>query len=537
MLRYRYLPLYYLKVCLPITILFFLLLITGCTNVTVELQQAEQLMDIHPDSSLKILQKINPTSLKPGSDKALYALLLSQAQDKNDIVIESDSLISIATKYYNENDPDHAGYAWFYTSRIANNQGDASARADAILKAKDFINNSQNHYLKGLVYAETADMYSVERNYDSSFIYHKLSYKEFCKIKDTQNCSLSLIYMAFCYMKNYRTDSALTCLYEAEKLSKQIKDTVLLSTIYRTLGSIYLKNKAYDKSIEAFELVPLTKQPLLNSNKWFLLANACKEAGKFELAQKYLAMMTEMGEMTAQYYWLQQFLCKQSGDYITALNFAEKARWASDSLQSRKLDISFAGLEKKYKYQGLQLANQKLLVTQKQNRIWLLTLIIILSSGLIIVLSWNNNVKNKQLKLNKTIIEKEKENNQLLEKQLQFHNILLLNVENYRRQSIQRPENVKNTLKITENRTFHEELIACMDLQFNNISQRLIYSFPDLTNRDILICCLLLANFETGMIATILDVKNDSVRIHRTRLRKKLHLQNHENIIEFLSRF
>jgi DNA-binding CsgD family transcriptional regulator len=141
------------------------------------------------------------------------------------------------------------------------------------------------------------------------------------------------------------------------------------------------------------------------------------------------------------------------------------------------------------------------------------------------------------LKLNKTIIEREKENNQLLEKQLKFQNILLLNVENFRRQSIQRHENVKNTLKITENRTFHEELIACMDLQFNNISQRLLNSFPELTNRDILICCLLLANFETGMIATILDVKNDSVRIHRTRLRKKLNLQNHENIIEFLSRF
>jgi len=106
-----------------------------------------------------------------------------------------------------------------------------------------------------------------------------------------------------------------------------------------------------------------------------------------------------------------------------------------------------------------------------------------------------------------------------------------------RQQSIQRPENLNNTLKVAEHLTFHEELIASMDLQYNNISQRLLKKYPELTNRDILICCLLLANFETGMIATILDVKIDSVRIHRTRLRKKLNLQNHENIIEFLSRF
>ncbi len=525
------------RVCRLILILTCLVYFLGCNVPVKELKQAEQLMDVHPDSSLKILQKVNPGRLKLKSDKALYALLLSQAQDKNDIVIESDSLISIATNYYKKSDPDHAGYAWFYKSRIENNRGDAAARADAILKAKEIITNSENHYLKGLVFGETADMYKDETNYDSSFIYNKLSLEEFRIINDTRNSALCLIDVAFYYMKKLQSDNAILYLSDAEVLSIQIKDILLLSSIYRTLGSIYLKNKAYDKSIEVFEKVPLTNQPLIDSNKWFLLANVYKDAGKYEQAEKYLDMMTEKGEMAAQYYRLKQFLAKQAGDLQSALNYAELARIAADSLQRRKLEISFAGLEKKYNYQTLQLSNQKLIVKQKQHRIWLLSLILVLLSGLILVLFWNNKVKNKQLKLNKTIIEREKENNQLLEKQLKFQNILLLNVENYRRQSIQRPENVKNTLKITENRTFHEELIASMDLQFNNISQRLLNSFPELTNRDILICCLLLANFETGMIATILDVKNDSVRIHRTRLRKKLNLQNHENIIEFLSRF
>ena len=391
------------KICRLILILTCLLYFLGCNVPIKELKQAEQLMDVHPDSSLKILQKVNPGRLKLKSDKALYALLLSQAQDKNYFVIESDSLISTATNYFKKSDPDHAGYAWFYKSRIENNRGDAAARADAILKAKEIITNSENHYLKGLVFGETADMYSVERNFDSSLLYNKLSYQEFEKINYTKNSALSLIYMAVCYMKNYECDSAVNCLYRAENLSKQINDTVILSTVYRTLGSIYLKNKAYDKSIEVFEKVPLTNQPIVDSNKWFLLANTCKEAGKYEQAEKYLDMMTVKGEMAAQYYRLKQFLAIQAGDLQSALNYAELARIATDSLQRRKLEISFAGLEKKYNYQTLQLTNQKLVIVQKQHKIVLLTLILMLLTGIILVHIWNNKVKSNKLILNETI--------------------------------------------------------------------------------------------------------------------------------------
>ena len=85
--------------------------------------------------------------------------------------------------------------------------------------------------------------------------------------------------------------------------------------------------------------------------------------------------------------------------------------------------------------------------------------------------------------------------------------------------------------------TFHEEIIATMDIQYNNISNRLIQHYPNLSERDILVCCLLLANFDTGMISSILDIKCDSMRIHRIRLRKKLKLQNSENLTNFLRKF
>jgi DNA-binding CsgD family transcriptional regulator len=76
-----------------------------------------------------------------------------------------------------------------------------------------------------------------------------------------------------------------------------------------------------------------------------------------------------------------------------------------------------------------------------------------------------------------------------------------------------------------------------MDLQYKDISVRLREQYPNLTEREILICCLLLANFDTGMIASILDIKNESMNTNRTRLRKKLGLQNNHNLEEFLRVF
>jgi len=137
--------------------------------------------------------------------------------------------------------------------------------------------------------------------------------------------------------------------------------------------------------------------------------------------------------------------------------------------------------------------------------------------------------------------EKEKENNQLLQQQMKMQHLLLKNVEQYRSRAIKRSSasEVEKTVGAKNSKidTFYEELMSHIDLTHRNISSRLEAAYPNLTKRDILICCLLLANFDTGMIATILDVQSESINIHRGRLRKKLNLQNQDNLLQFLRSF
>ena len=204
-------------------------------------------------------------------------------------------------------------------------------------------------------------------------------------------------------------------------------------------------------------------------------------------------------------------------------------------------------MEKKYKYQSLQVSNQRLIIKNKQNNILLLIALFTLSLGVIVFLFWRYKMKNQQfesqrqlLEHEKNLAEKDKENIKLLERQLKMQNILLSNVDQYRKQSVKRPDTFsesKGSISPILNRTFHEELIASMDIEYNDISKRLKDSFPELTEHDILVCCLLIANFDNGMIATILDVRIESINKHRYRLRTKLKLQNSDNLIDYLCFF
>ena len=230
--------------------------------------------------------------------------------------------------------------------------------------------------------------------------------------------------------------------------------------------------------------------------------------------------------------------------YLLSCLYTSDRRGITYSLHKQKSNISYTGLDEKDRYQNLKTANQQLTIKSKLNSIVLLYTIVTLSICIITFSFWINRMKTIQLSTLKHLVMKEKnllENeirtNKLLELQIKMQNIILLNIEQHRHNAFKRPENNNNSLSPIQNYTFHEELIACMDLEYNDISQRLVNTHPNLTERDILISCLLLANFDTGMIASVLDVKIESITKHRYRLRTRLELNNLENLVEYLRNF
>ena len=507
-------------------------------------------MTTSPDSALHLLQQLKIGLFSSRADKAYYALLYSEALDKNDKKIESDSMISIATDYYGASDPELAGYAWFYSSRCAANRGDAKAQADALMKAQEFIASTTYFKLKGLLYSDKAGFYKSQQSYDSASRYNKLAATNFLNSSDTVNYILSLLNTGDNYLYLSRFDSAIYYFKKAEITVRSINNPLLTSTVNRSLGTTYSQLNEYQKAISYLKNSPETNINYYDSNKNLLIADVFIRNNKTDSAAFYLKKVYE-GKDNNSYYsklWLKIYELK--GDKDKALYYSKRITTINDSLYKRKLDVSFAGLETKYNFQKIKIANQQLTISKKQTSILLLMTLVFLSFGIVIFLVWRNRIKNSQLATKEKLIEHEKKQvehekklleneiatNHLLEQQIKMQNIILRNVDQYRKNALKKPENTFSISPI-QNENFYEELIACMDLEYNNISKRLVAAYPELTRNDQLICCLLLANFDTGMMASVLHVKLESMNKQRYRLRTKLGLENSDNLLEHLKHF
>ena len=202
----------------------------------------------------------------------------------------------------------------------------------------------------------------------------------------------------------------------------------------------------------------------------------------------------------------------------------------------------------------MQITNQDLTIKNKQRGLFLLIALLTLSVFVVVFLFWRLRARNKELVYQKDIAnkkqellakeqektEKERENNALLEKQLKFQAILLLNIEQHRDNSAKQTgywNKKKHANKPAQNVGFNKELKACVDMEYNNISLRLKEKYPELSDNDIITCCMMLTGFDTGMIATVFDVNIESIFIRRSRIRKKINLDESEKLEQFLRVF
>lgn len=143
------------------------------------LQELETCMNDAPDSVLRVLTAVDMP--RWGESRALYALLTVQAQDKKGLKVADDSLIRVATRYY-----DHRGLplrrlqAFYYHGRVHANAGLHHEAMTAYTRAKDFVPEVDTPYPVGLLYAQMSVLYGNDYDYQRAleFMQEALCYFE-----------------------------------------------------------------------------------------------------------------------------------------------------------------------------------------------------------------------------------------------------------------------------------------------------------------------------------------------------------------------
>jgi tetratricopeptide (TPR) repeat protein len=543
------------------TLLFisFLLFLTACHHTTPEqkalLVRADSLMEHHSDSALCLLKRIHNYKDLACADRAFYALLMSQALDKNDIKIESDSLIRIATDYYGTGEPMRAGYAWFYLSRCENYRGDFEGRATDLLNAETFATQSNNDYLKGLIYGEKTNLYHEQNQPDSALRVSLLALSAFERSGNKYNIVISLLETGKEYFRKEEYKRALACFQKASKASTQPLDTLLLSTSLRmeAISHYYLGN--IDTALNLLYRSIAISTDSYSAGKYMNMGMIYKHKDQYDSAVYYLHKSLQSGgilnnrrdcyEMLAQ---LEATHGNFSGAYQYSIRYAE----IIDSIRSTTLSTSFAGMEKKYNY-GIYVAeNKSLIIANQRIKIVVLLLLLGLSFLVVILLIRKNRHKQQQLAQQQALIDsevalstKEKENNTLLKKQLEIQQMAVLITNQHKKsilsQGIHGIKNRANAQQVAEKEQtlfmLYSEVINSVDKMYHSISKRLAAHYSELSENDILICCLLLAGFDSASIASLFDIQLESFNTRRTRLRKKMNLSHEDNLTDFLAKF
>ena len=142
----------------------FALALSGCTESETarSLNRAEAVMEEHPDSALAILGAIPSADVNSSADRALHALLLTQAQIKNGHIVDNDSLINIAVRHYSDRDDSpRLMKSLFYKAQVEYNRGDMTAAIVPAIRARELATEFDDSYWRAKAAELISDIYSV----------------------------------------------------------------------------------------------------------------------------------------------------------------------------------------------------------------------------------------------------------------------------------------------------------------------------------------------------------------------------------------
>ena len=121
-----------------ICVILSCILYCSCSSPSMrQLQELETRVNDVPDSVLAVLTAADMP--RWGEARALYALLTVEAQDKSYIDVADDSLIRVATRYYDRRGPAlHRLQAFYYHGRVYANAGLRHEAMTAYTRAMDY---------------------------------------------------------------------------------------------------------------------------------------------------------------------------------------------------------------------------------------------------------------------------------------------------------------------------------------------------------------------------------------------------------------
>lgn len=383
-------------------------------------------------------------------------------------------------------------------------------------------------------------LYEKQQQYDSAFYYQRLALAQYLRIDDHRGMAKIYENIGSIYEDLARYDSAAPYFRRALALNRQTGDSIACIEVLNNLGDVLRKTGRHG---EALQQTRAALALALRQNEQYQACSAYRDIAK---------AFNGLGQNDSAYYYLElsrhhllQIYSRENGRQVALLqtmyDIEKKNNEIGRLRNARNITLALVVV-------GLLLVIMAMLIISRQR-------LKIRNAQLL------NAQEKRNYEIARALMESEMEHKKLQEhslkqeleirsKELSTHTLHII-------QKNQLLENLHNRLEemVKEDRRDQKKQLKQLQLQINRnfnqdqhwdefrgIFEQVHQSFFDklksccehLTPGDLRLIALLRMNLPSGDIATLLGISQDSLRVLRYRLRKKLNLPQGESLAVFI---
>ena len=520
--------------------IFMSVSLSSCSSPSVKnplLLCADSLMETYPDSALSILESITYPQKMPRADRALYALLLTQARHKNYIALEDDSLIKTAVDYYGDKKKSlRAAKAHYYWGATYSEMGYTSFAVEEYLTAIRLM-PVRDEFL-AMIYDNLAECYERDELFDIAIGAYRQAY-QILRGGSQQIYPLRGI-ARMCLLQN-KKDSALVYYQQALDCALVEQDSSLIGALYHDLAMAYSEKKDYiqaDKYVS--KAIMIQGQDAVNVclSKAQIMLNLNKLDSASYFYSKNVDQLDIYGK--AVYYDGMYQIAKKRGEWKTATENIDAYKILYDSIQFITDNEELNRLMDKH-----QLEEHKRLLSEHTKMLIfsLITAFFLLMIICVFCFMWNDRKRKKRfIALQRELTQKrvdtmllkeeeasesnkedlDKKRSELTEQQIQLCISVLKTTDCYDQLEALEKATPKQLLAM---RSLRKDIRSTISSAFVDVMMNLKERYPALTGDDLFYCVLSLLCCSKTVMMELMDATSDALKTRKNRIKNKMDTQ------------
>lgn len=372
------------------------------------LNMAEGLMETQPDSVVRVLKEIDYSTFDFDYQRAMFALLWTQARHKCHLPLVNDSLIDVAVAYFTENgERQYAAKALLYKGLVHKQRKEVEKAAEAFAMSEQWFEGVEDDQYKALLYSHYASLMMKEENHEDALYYMKKAYNLELKGDSIHYAVSSCVSIANIFELLGKMDSAKIYFEEGLRYKEYISLQRHLSLL-QNYANFLRKNKEYDR---AEKILVECEQHITDKQIYSLyscLATLHYETKKYSKSLEYAKKMLESSDsLMLRGCYLHLFRAyNQLGMEIEAKTYRELYMRYHSDISLRLKTKELAKIPYQVRAKQLQVENLQRKRVQWKLTMWIVVIVVM---GILIYLFVHKRHKGIEATLYDTLYNNKKE--------------------------------------------------------------------------------------------------------------------------------